>query len=143
MRHGEPSRSQDGFTYLVVLVAIALMSVGLVAASEVWVTTANRERSEQLEWIGAQYVQAIGSYYESSPGSVKSFPKDLSALLEDRRFLTTKRHLRQLYPNPFSGERDWDLLHHPSGGVVGIRAQFRSIAGHTALREFRYQPMSH
>jgi type II secretory pathway pseudopilin PulG len=66
---------QHGFTYLGVLLAIALLSVGLTAASEVWVTVARRQRLEQLNWAGQQFAQAIGSYYESSPGGAKAYPK--------------------------------------------------------------------
>jgi hypothetical protein len=37
-------------------------------------------------WFGpAQYIQAIGSYYEGSPGSVKAYPKALQDLVEDWR----------------------------------------------------------
>jgi type II secretory pathway pseudopilin PulG len=68
-------QEQRGFTYLGVLLAIALLGIGLVAAAEVWTTTAKRQRIEQLDWVGQQYVQAIGGYYESSPGRAKVFPK--------------------------------------------------------------------
>ena len=41
-------RGERGFTYLGVLFAIAVLGLGLSAASEVWVTTAKRQRMEQL-----------------------------------------------------------------------------------------------
>jgi type II secretory pathway pseudopilin PulG len=69
-------RKQSGFTRLGVLLAIALIGIGLTAASEVWSTTAKRQRMEQLEWVGQQYVQAIGSYYEASPRG-KAYPRSL------------------------------------------------------------------
>lgn len=116
-------RRQTGFTYLGVLVALALLGLGLSAASEVWVTTAERQRMEQLEWVGAQYVQAIGSYYEASPGRVKVFPQTLNDLLEDKRFAFTRRHLRQLYVDPFSGRSDWQLVRAPGGGIRGVATQ--------------------
>jgi type II secretory pathway pseudopilin PulG len=116
-------RSQRGFTYLGVLLAIALLGIGIVAVSEAWTTTAKRQRMQQLEWVGQQYVQAIGSYYESSPGNAKSFPKSLEDLLEDRRVPFVRRHLRQLYVNPLSGKLDWELIEVPGLGIRGIRAK--------------------
>ena len=115
-------RAQRGFTYLGVLLAIALLGIGLVAAAEVWTTTARRQRIEQLEWVGQQYVQAIGSYYESAPGGAKAFPKSLEDLLEDRRVPFVLRHLRQLYGNPLSGKPDWELIEDPGRGIRGVRA---------------------
>jgi type II secretory pathway pseudopilin PulG len=114
---------QRGFTYLGVLLAIALLGIGLVAAAEVWTTTARRQRLEQLDWVGQQYVQAIGSYYESSPGRVKVFPKSLEDLLEDRRAPFVRRHLRQLYVSPLSGKLDWELIEAPGLGIRGVRAK--------------------
>lgn len=132
---------QGGFTYLAVLFAIALLGIGLVAASEVWVTTARRQRMEQLEWVGQQYTQAIGSYYEASPGRVKAFPKSLRDLIEDRRFPFTRRHLRFLFVNPFTGAADWELLQAADGGIRGVRAPIGSWEGATpASRDFTYAP---
>lgn len=78
-------RGQGGFTYLGVLLAIAVLGVGLVVASEVWVTSARRHKAEELKWIGAQFTQTIGSYYHSTPGAAKAYPQSLQELLEDRR----------------------------------------------------------
>jgi type II secretory pathway pseudopilin PulG len=113
-------RRQGGFTYLGVLIAVAVLGIGVSAVSEVWVTHARRQRIEELEWVGQQYVQAIGSYYESSPGTVKAYPRSLQDLLEDRRFVTMRRHLRQVYVNPMSGQADWEMLVAPDGGIKGV-----------------------
>jgi type II secretory pathway pseudopilin PulG len=114
---------QRGFTYLGVLLVVAMLGVGLTAVSEVWVTVARRQRMEQLQWVGQQYVHAIGSYYESSPGHVKAYPKTLQDLLEDRRFVVVRRHLRQAYVDPFSGVADWEFLVAPDGGIRGVRVR--------------------
>lgn len=130
---------QTGFTYLGVLLTIALLGIGLAAASEVWTTVAQRQRLEQLEWVGQQYAQAIGSYYESTPGLVKAYPARLEDLLEDRRFPFVRRHLRQLYANPLTGRHDWEVVVSSTGGARGVRAPAASVAG-TRLegREFVY-----
>lgn len=134
-------RRLRGFTYLGVLLAIALLSVGLTAASEVWVTTARRHRMEQLEWVGQQFVQAIGSYYQSSPPGVKTYPPSLQALLEDKRYPFVRRHLRQVYLNPFTGTADWEMVKAPDSGIRGVRVHL-GVAADAAMasREFVYVP---
>lgn len=111
---------QAGFTYVGVLIAIAVIGVGLTTASEVWVATANRQKYVALNWAGQQYVEAIGRYYQSSPGSVKIYPMELTDLLEDRRFLSMRRHLRTLYPNPFTHRVDWTPIRAADGTVRGV-----------------------
>lgn len=133
-------RAHKGFTYLGLLVAIAVMSVGLLAVSEVWVTSVHRQRMAQVEWVGEQFVQAIGSYYEGSPGSVKAYPQGLHDLIEDKRYITMRRHLRTLYVNPFSGLADWELVQGPGGGVRGVRAVVEGPSGRQAL-EYVYRPL--
>jgi type II secretory pathway pseudopilin PulG len=130
---------ERGFTYLWVLAAIAVLSVGLLAVSEVWVTSARRQRLAELDWIGAQYTKAIGSYYQSTPGAVKAYPSTLQELIEDRRYLTMRRHLRVIYPNPFTAKTDWEFVRSSDGRIRGVRAKVPGDDG-TAIREYVYWP---
>jgi type II secretory pathway pseudopilin PulG len=135
-------RLRRGFTYLGLLLAIAVLGIGLMAASEVWVTTARRQRQVQLEWIGQQFQRGIGSYYEATPGLIKRFPERLDDLLEDRRYPTVRRHLRQIYANPFTGSVDWELIRGPGGTIVGVRLPVANTEDtRPALREFIYVPI--
>jgi len=131
---------QRGFTYLGLLFAIALLGIGLVAASEVWVSTARHQRMAQLDWAGGQIVTAIGSYYDASPGSAKVYPTSLQELLEDRRYLTTRRHLRQVYPNAFTGQVDWTLVLTPDGRIRGVQAALPPELG-LPPREYTHVPV--
>lgn len=136
-------RPQRGFTYLGVLLGIALLGVGLTVTSEVWVAVAKRQRMEQLDWIGQQFVQGIGSYYESSPSGAKAYPKSLQDLLQDRRYVFVRRHLRQVYVNPFTGLADWEAVRAPDGGIRGVRVSFSwAGAADAGAREFVYVPGS-
>jgi type II secretory pathway pseudopilin PulG len=119
----------SGFTYIGLLIAIALMSIALVAASEVWVTTARHQKMVQMEWIGEQYVQGIGSYYYANVGSVRFYPKTLDDLLEDKRYLSIRRHLRQLYKNPMTEQLDWKLIPAPDGGIAGVETEVEMPTG--------------
>jgi type II secretory pathway pseudopilin PulG len=136
-------RRQGGFTYLGVLLAIAILGIGLSAAAEVWVMTARRQRMEQLEWAGQQYVQAIGSYFEATPGRVKTYPRTLQDLTEDKRFAFVRRHLRQVYVNPSSGVADWEIIPALPDGIRGLRVHVQSqIAAEAVTREFIYAPLN-
>ena len=130
---------QQGFTFLWVIVAIAILSVGLLAVSEVWVTTARRQKLAELDWIGAQFTQAIGSYYYATPTANKAYPPGLQDLIEDHRYLTIRRHLREIYRNPFTSAADWQLLMSPTGGVRGVRTTIPSESGETA-KEYVFAP---
>src|SRR5882724_8010434 len=123
---------QCGFTYLtaILLVAVAGASLGIVAES--WTHARQREKEIELIWVGSQFKQAIGLYYQRSPGAVKRYPEKLEDLLEDRRFLSMQRYLRRIYADPMTGKAEWKLIAAPEGGIMGVSSL--STAG--ALRTF-------
>lgn len=132
-------RPQRGFTYLGVLLAVALIGLGLTMASEVWVSVSHRQKLVQLDFAGQQIVQAVGSYYESTPGPAKRFPQSLEDLLEDRRSPVVRRHLRKIYANPFGSEGRWELLAASEGGIAGVAAVVPKVDGSTSLSiEYAY-----
>lgn len=122
--NGPRGTGQGGFTFLGLILAVALLSLGLSVASEVWFTTAHGQRSEQSQWVAQEFVRAIGSYYLSGPAGVKHFPKQLQDLVEDNRSGTVRRHLRQIYLNPYTGRGEWELVPASGGGFSGVRAAF-------------------
>jgi type II secretory pathway pseudopilin PulG len=79
-----------------------------------------REREGQLLRVGEAYRQAIKDYYESTPGSVKSWPRSLEELTYDRRFVGIKRHLREIYPDPITRTMNWGLVTSADGGIQGV-----------------------
>lgn len=136
MAHPMPSgrHRQRGVTYLLLLIGVAILSAGLAAGAQAWSVIDRHRKLRQLEWVGEQYRQAIGRYYESSPGTVKRYPQSLDELLYDKRFLTTRRYLRALYTDPFAANTAWNLIPAPDGGIRGIR----SAHPHSNSREFVY-----
>lgn len=114
---------------------VAILGIGLTAASEVWVTTAHRQKMTELKWIGAQFTQAMESYYQSTPGALKVYPTKVEELLHDQRYVTVRRHLRAVYRNPFTGETDWEWIVGIDGRLQGVRV--RVVAGaRNELHEF-------
>lgn len=111
-------RRLHGFTYIGLLVMVILIGMGLAAAGQVWNTTAKRERERELLFVGGQFRQAIGRYFDASPG-VKQYPHKLEELLEDQRFPVVKRHLRKIYLDPITGSADWGLV-TTGDRIVGV-----------------------
>src|SRR5207249_4031136 len=112
-----PRTRQQGFTYLAVLFFIAVSGAMLAATGIIWSHERQRQKEEELLWIGNQFRQAIGLYYYRTPGTVKRYPEKLEDLLEDKRYLTTQRYLRQIYRDPMTGESRWGLVSAPAGGI--------------------------
>jgi len=115
-----PSQRAQGFTYIGLLVAVALAGLGLAVTGEAWRTTAQREKERELLFVGDEFRKAIKQYYESTPGGMKQFPKSLEALLKDERYPTTRRYLRKIYRDPMTGKRDWGLVRGPGESIMGV-----------------------
>lgn len=111
---------QGGFTYIGILVAVALMGVALAAVGEVWHVAMKREKEQELLFIGNQFRQAITSYYEHSPPQGKRYPASLEDMLKDQRKTATQRHLRKIYTDPVNGSTEWGLIKGPDGEIFGI-----------------------
>ena len=118
-RNGKANR---GFTYLGVLLLIAVSSVALAATGTLWARAAQRDRERQLLWVGGQYAQALRSYYRASPG-LAQYPQELADLLQDNRFPQTRRHIRRLYPDPITNSQEWGLLRGLDGRITGIHSR--------------------
>ena len=109
----------EGFTYVGLLIVVALIGLGLAAYGELYSHAAQREKEAELLFIGGQFRDAIASYYNRSPGT-KAYPKKLDDLLEDNRFPMPQHHLRQLYRDPMTESTDWGLVEAPGGGFMGV-----------------------
>lgn len=111
--------AQGGFTYLGVMIIVAIMGLGLAALGTIYSQTAQRDKEAELLFVGGQFRDAIRSYYRSGPGGV--YPKKLEDLLEDKRFPMPVRHLRRIYRDPITGSTDWGLVETPDkAGIMGV-----------------------
>jgi type II secretory pathway pseudopilin PulG len=120
-------RAQRGFTYLGLLLAVALLGSGLAATGSLWSVHAQREREAELLFAGDQIRQAVKRYYEDVPlGQRHRFPQRLDDLLLDRRWPTVRRHLRRIYLDPVTGA-DWVLVPAPGGGILGVHSRSTAI----------------
>lgn len=114
--------SSRGFTYIALLAAIVIIGISLSAAGKYWQNVLMREKEEELLFRGNQYRQAIERYYFAK--APNAFPQNIEALLKDDRFPTAKRHLRQQYKDPITGE-DFEVIRDMTKGnrIVGVHSK--------------------
>lgn len=113
---------EKGFTYIGVLIIVAIIGLTLALASTLWSFAQQRQKEQELIFVGNQFRQAIGQYYERSPGSVKIYPRTLEDLLQDNRYVSIQRYLRRIYRDPITGIAEWGLVMAPEGGVMGVHS---------------------
>lgn len=113
-------RREQGFSYLVALFMVAILSVLSLRGLENIRTKECRDKEAQLLFIGQAYRTAIRDYYENSPGTEKQYPPDLKSLLLDDRASRTRRPLRKLYRDPMTSNDAWGTIPAASGGVMGV-----------------------
>ena len=111
---------QRGFTYLAMLFAVAIIGAVLGATAVVWRTQVQRDKEQELLFVGHAYRQAITEYYEKSPGTAKQYPKKLEDLLEDKRQARLTRYLRKLYRDPITGNKEWGIVAGPGETISGV-----------------------
>lgn len=115
-------RFPRGFTYLAVLFAVAIIGAVLAATAVIWHTQVQREKEQELLFVGHAFRQAIARYYESTPGTAKQFPKKLEDLLEDKRQTRLSRYLRKVYTDPMTASKTWGLIVGPDGSLIGVHS---------------------
>jgi len=125
-----------GFTYLWVLLLVALMGVGLTVAVEIDSVATQRDQERELLSIGRQFRYAIGRYYEAQQsGGRREYPPSLEELLRDSRFPGVRRHLRRVFVDPMTGKPEWGLL-RANGRIVGVY----SLAEKRPIKQEGFEP---
>jgi type II secretory pathway pseudopilin PulG len=118
--HGR--QDEQGFTYIGVLVLVALMGIALSAAGQMWHTLQQREKEQELLFIGHQFRFALDRYAKLTPGQAKRYPLALEDLLQDPRRTEIQRYLRKIYRDPMTGNAEWGLITGPDGEIYGVHS---------------------
>lgn len=124
-----------GFTYIGLLIAIAIIGGASATALSAGATLQRRLAEEELLFVGAQFRQAFRSYYESAV-SLPRYPATLEALLQDPRPQVAKRHLRKVFHDPLTGKAEWGLIPAPGGGIMGVH----SLAEGKPIKQANFDP---
>ena len=116
-----------GFTYIGVLVLVAMMGMALALAGELWHTAQKREKEQELLFIGDQFRRAIAMHSANGGGNLQR----LEDLLKDPRIPGVRRHLRRIYRDPMTGNTEWGLLKSGGDVITGVY----SLSGDEPLKQ--------
>lgn len=142
---------ETGFTYIGLMIFIAILALASVAALSAGSVVDRRAREEELLFVGAEFARAFRSYYEATPVGQRNYPAKLEDLLKDPRYPGTRRHLRRIYVDPMTGRAEWGLV-AVAGGIVGVHSlsadapvkiaefapEFAVLAGRASYREWAF-----
>lgn len=114
---------EHGFTYVGILILIAV--IGLVSSATLKVGTLlqRREAEYELLAIGLEYRNALISYANATPQGQSIFPGSMQDLVKDPRYPNARRHLRRIYVDPITAKEEWGTVSAPDGtGIAGIHS---------------------
>ena len=150
-----PSSSlQGGFTYLTLLIAIAIIGLVTVATAQFGAILQQRFAEEELLAIGTEFQTALISYANATPAGLSPYPSSLKDLIKDPRYpAVLRRHLRKIYIDPLTGIAEWGTVSSIDGrGIVGLYSfsnrvpikvgnfepRFESFNGKTSYRDWLF-----
>jgi type II secretory pathway pseudopilin PulG len=113
-----------GFTYIGLLIAVAILGLLLAGAGTLWSFTARREKEVELLFIGHQFRNAIARYYAAGGGG-RRYPTELQDLIVDERSVVPRHFLRQIYRDPMTGLADWQVIRTNDGLILGVASNSR------------------
>jgi hypothetical protein len=125
---------------------IVLMGLTLSAVAQQWKTMVQRELEADLLAKGLEIQNALALYsatMKSGRGiSGEIYPAALVDLTKQPR-----PALRKVYLDPV-GHREWELVRHPNGGIMGVRSTskdkpIKKREFPTAVRHFENLPTYH
>ncbi|MGE5173711.1 MAG: type II secretion system protein [Betaproteobacteria bacterium] len=114
-------RNRPGFTYIALLAVLVIIGISLGAAGKYWQNVMLRDKEEELLFRGDQYRQAIERYYLAIPAKPQ-YPESIDKLLNDDRTSGGKRHLRQRYKDPFTGEDFIEIRDPLTNRITGVHS---------------------
>jgi type II secretory pathway pseudopilin PulG len=111
MRNGRLSARRHGFTYLSLIILVAI--IGLVSAASIKLGSVLQRSAAERELlaIGAEYADALESYAKATPPGQSPLPPSFKELLRDPRFPGVRRHLRRIYVDPMTGSSEWGIVY--------------------------------
>jgi type II secretory pathway pseudopilin PulG len=118
---GSSLGGQRGFSYLLLMVVIAVLAVtaGVVSAGE---GISRRNAEQALLASGEEFRAALVSYRAAGGGGAPSSPRELTDLLRDPRVAGIRRHLRRIPVDPLTGLVTWGLVRDELGGIVAVHS---------------------
>lgn len=119
--------SSTGFTYIGILLTIALLGSALAAVGASYSLSHRRALEQELLYVGQAYRRAIESYYMMTLNGAHQYPTSLADLVNDARGPTVSHHLREMYVDPMTGRADWKVVSMPDGQIIGVSSQSNAM----------------
>jgi general secretion pathway protein G len=104
LRSADRRRPGAGFTLVELVVVLAVLGALLALAAPRYMAVLDRGRLTAQEANIASLRDAIDKFY----GDLGRYPERLEELVE-------RRYLRQLPPDPLTGQGDWQVVSPPAG----------------------------
>jgi type II secretory pathway pseudopilin PulG len=114
------SRRPAGFTYVGLLITLALMTSALAVVAPVWEVANRRAKEAELLFVGGEFRRALIAYARFGTSEADRYPKSLEDLVKDPRFAGNRRFLRKVYLDPMTDSSDWGLQRDAQGGITGV-----------------------
>jgi type II secretory pathway pseudopilin PulG len=93
-------KESRGYLVIMLMMAVFVITLGLLVAVPVWQTELQREKEEELIFRGKQYAEAVRIYVQKNPGR---YPASLKELLD-------KKCIRRLYKDPLGPGGQWNVI---------------------------------
>jgi type II secretory pathway pseudopilin PulG len=134
---GQVRNRAAGYAMAALLVAIAVMAVGMTVALTAWRQAMQREREAELVFRGQQYVRALQLYQR----------KFAAAYAPSIDLLVTQKFLRKKYKDPMVEDGEFEVLYQGSqvrlnagqGQVISVGQQGQGQGGPTPALTFDSQ----
>jgi type II secretory pathway pseudopilin PulG len=115
--------SERGFTYVALMIALAVIGMTAAAALQAGALLERREAEQALLDDGRDFSAALASYARTTPAGQPTAPPRLASLLRDPRFPGVVRHMRRIPVDPMTGRAEWGLATTPDGqGIAGVHS---------------------
>jgi type II secretory pathway pseudopilin PulG len=103
-------RNEQGSALLIVFIVAAIIAIGLYRELPGVAFQAQRQKEQLLIDRGNQYKRAVKLFVRR----FGTYPQSIESLENTN----TVRFLRRRYPDPFTTQQDWRLLHAGPGGIL-------------------------
>ena len=113
-------RRESGFTYVGLLLLLALLALASLLTAQVAETATRRAQEREADGIGREFADALRAYGRATPAGAGTRPQRLEDLLKDPRVPATRRFLRRVYVDPLTGRAEWGTAVAAGGGIVAV-----------------------
>lgn len=105
---------QGGYTYVGLLIFVAVFGLISAGSLRVGVTAQRRVAEQELLERGLALTRALESYSEATPAGQSGYPQVIGDLLLDPRHQKKiVRHLRRIDVDPITGRAEWGVVMTP------------------------------